>query len=54
MRRPLQERHLPKLALEALVNAREYAARCNAPELEVDALIRLRGLDRSTNDRFED
>jgi hypothetical protein len=50
----LQERHLPKLALEALENAREYAARCNAPELEVDALIRLRGLDRSTNDRFED
>jgi hypothetical protein len=50
----LQERQLSSLAIEYLEKARDLAARCNAPELEVDALLRLRGLDRSGNDRFED
>lgn len=50
----LQERQLSALALEYLEKARELAARCNAPELEVDALIRLRGLDRSGGGRFEE
>ena len=51
----LQGRQLSSLAIEYLEKARELAARCNAPELEVDALIRLRGLDRSSSgtDRFE-
>lgn len=51
----LQERQLSTLAIEFLDKARELAARCNAPELEVDALLRLRGLDRASNgtDRFE-
>ncbi|HEX2901440.1 MAG TPA: hypothetical protein VHS96_17125 [Bacteroidia bacterium] len=50
----LQERQLSSHALEALEKARALAACCNAPELEVDALIRLRGLDRSGTDRFEE
>jgi tetratricopeptide (TPR) repeat protein len=49
----LQERQLSSLALEYLEKARDLAARCNAPELEVDALIRLRGLDRTGTERFE-
>lgn len=49
-----QERQLSSLAIEYLEKARELAARCNAPELEVDALIRLRGLDRTGTERFED
>ncbi len=50
----LQERQLGSLAIEYLETARALAARCNAPELEVDALIRLRGLDRTGIDRFEE
>ncbi|MFM2375550.1 MAG: hypothetical protein RLZZ165_647, partial [Bacteroidota bacterium] len=50
----LQERQLPAMALEHLEKARELAVRCNSPELELDALIRLRALDRSGNDRFEE
>jgi tetratricopeptide (TPR) repeat protein len=49
----LQERQLSGLAIEYLEKAREFATRCNAPELEVDALIRLRGLDRTGSERFE-
>jgi hypothetical protein len=48
----LQERQLTGLAVEYLEKARELAARCNTPELEVDVLLRIRGLDKST-DRFE-
>jgi tetratricopeptide (TPR) repeat protein len=52
----LQERQLSAMAVEHLEKARELAARCNAPELEVDVLIRLRGLDRASagTDRFEE
>ncbi len=49
-----QERQLSSLAIEYMEKARELAARCNAPELEVDALIRLRGLDRTGTERFEE
>jgi tetratricopeptide (TPR) repeat protein len=52
----LQERQLTAMAIEHLEKARDLAARCNAPELEVDALIRLRGLDRAVagTERFEE
>lgn len=50
----LQERQLYHLAFDYLEKARSLAERCNAPELEVDVLIRLRGLDRSGMDRFEE
>jgi hypothetical protein len=50
----LQERQLSGLAFEYLEKARELAARCNTPELEVDVLLRIRGLDRSGTDRFEE
>ncbi len=50
----LQERQLYAIALEWLEKARELAVKCNTPELEVDTLIRMRGLDRSGNDKFEE
>lgn len=50
----LQERQIYPLALDYLEKARALAERCNAPELEVDVLLRLRGMDRSGMDRLEE
>ena len=50
----LMEKRLNILALEFFEKARKLAANCNAPELEVDALVRIRGLDGREIDRFED
>lgn len=50
----MQKRQLGTLALEYLEQARVVAARCNSSELEVDAMLRLRGLDRTGLAKFEE
>jgi tetratricopeptide (TPR) repeat protein len=50
----LVERRMGALALEYFERARKLAASSNCPELEVDVLFRLRGLDGRDMNRFED